>query len=83
MQDVYLVDALGSYLGDMPCECLTLDNLAQLVTPTLGHLLRVVEQRMVEIGRKDYRSGKYRACETAASRLIASRLYKFALKCGL
>ena len=38
-QDIYLVDTLGRHLGHSPRHSLALDNLAQEITLTLGHLL--------------------------------------------
>ena len=48
--DVDLVDALGSHLDDLPRHSLSLDNLSKGVASAFGHLLRVVEQRVVEVG---------------------------------
>ena len=54
-------------------DCFAFDHGAQPVAIALAHLLRVVEQRIVEIGRQDHRRGEDGAGQAAAPRLVASR----------
>ena len=79
IEDIDLVDALGRDRLDGPGHRLALDNGAQHFAVALGHLLRVVEERVVKIGRQNHRSGKDRPGQAATPRLIAPRLQKIVL----
>ena len=79
IQDVDLVDpGCGNGL-DGPGHGFTLDDQAEPVPVPLGHLLRIVEQRVVKIGRKDHRSGEYRPGQTPPAGLVATGLPKLVL----
>ena len=54
VQDVDFVDPRGGDRLDSPCDGLALDDGPQLFAVALAHLLRVVEQRVVEIGRQHH-----------------------------
>ena len=79
IEDIDPVDLLGRYHFDGPGHGFTLDDQAEPVPVPLGHLLRIVEQRVVKIGRKDHRSGEYRPGQTPPAGLVATGLPKLVL----
>ena len=80
IQDVDLVDPLGGDRFDGPCHGFAFDNHPKLLAVALGHLLRIVEQGIVEIGRQHHGRGKNRPGETPPPGLVASRFGKIVLK---
>ena len=76
IEDVYLVDFLGSDNADSPGDCITLDYLAQGIAPLLGELLGVVEVGIAVVGREDDGGSIYTASKTTSSGLIATSLYQ-------
>ena len=73
VEDVDFVDACRRNRLYGPRHGLAFDDGAQLVAVALAHLLRIVEQRIVEVGRQDDGGGEYRTGQTAASRFVAPR----------
>ena len=80
LEDVDLVDAGGRHGLHGPGHGLAFDDRTQEVALSLGELFRVVEQWVVEVGRKDYRGGKDCAGQASAPRLVAPRFAEFVLK---
>ena len=74
VEDVYGVDLLGADLLDGPRYRLPLDDRAERLPGLFGHLLGVVEKRVVEVLRQYDGGGEDRAGQRAASRLVAARL---------
>ena len=60
--------------GHGPCQRLALDDGAQLFALTLGQLLAVVDQVIVEIRRQNDGSGRHRASKASAARLVTAGL---------
>ena len=76
IEDVYLVDFLGSDNADSPGYGIALDYLAQGIAPLLGELLGVVEVWIAVVGREDDSGCIYTASKTTSSGLIATSLYQ-------
>ena len=76
LEDVDLINTLRRNLRHSPRHSLALDDGAQLIALTLGHLLRVVEQRVKKVGRQNNRRRKDTARQASASRLITACLKK-------
>lgn len=70
MQNVDLVDSFGTYFGHRPRKGLALDDFAQSVACSLGHLLGVVEQRVVEVVWQNDGCSKHRPGKTTATSLV-------------
>lgn len=79
VEDIYFVYARGTDWSDCPAEGLAADNLAEEVSVFLTHLLRVVKQGVVEIGRQDNCGGKNRSGKASTPRLVAARLKQLVL----
>lgn len=75
IEDVYLVDFLGSDNADSPSYGIALDYLAQGIAPLLGELLGVVEVGIAVVGREDDSGCIYTASKTTAASLIAAGFY--------
>ena len=75
IENVYLVDFLGSDNAKSPCNGIFLDYLAKGIAALLGELLGVVEKIVVIIRRKDDGCGIYTAGKTTAASLIATSFY--------
>ena len=65
-----------------PCQCVALDNFAQLVPPFLAELLGVVEYFVVLIGRQDDGGRIHRPGQTAASGFVTAGLDDTFMKTG-
>ena len=68
---VYL---LGTDLSHSPSHSIVDDMLAHPKTLTSGHLLGVVQQRVVVVGRQYYRRRKYRTGKAPSACLVTPRL---------
>ena len=73
-EDVEAVDVVNANLFHGPGDGLALDYGTELFAGTLGHLLGVVQQGVVKIGRKNYRSGENRPGKRAPSGLVTAGL---------
>ena len=73
-EDVDAVDLLGAHLGNSPRNGIVADVVAHDASLLVAHLLGVVQEWMVVVGRQDYGRRKYGPCQTAAPGLVATRL---------
>ena len=80
LENVDFVNTGGRHGLHGPGHGLAFDDRTQEVALSLGELFRVVEQWVVEVGRKDYRGGKDCAGQASAPRLVAPRFEKLLLK---
>lgn len=79
IEDVDLVDSPGSNRMNGPRNGFAFDHDSQQFTVPGSHLFRIVEQRVVEAGRKNHRCGEYRSGQTATSGLVTARFGRFIL----
>ena len=74
VEDVDAVNLLGADDAHRPGHGVALDDVAQLVAPFLGKLLRVVQQVVPVVLGQDDRRSIHAACQTAATSLVAAGL---------
>ena len=82
VEDIDFVDPLGRDGGNGPRYGLAFDDRAEPVAVALAHLLRIVEQRIVKIGRQNHRRSEDCTGQTSPARLVAAGFDPFVLITG-
>ena len=72
IQDIDLVNLLGSNDAHRPSHCLTFNDFPKLVTLTLCQLFGIIQQFIMEVRRENDRCCIDRTSQTSTSSLIAS-----------
>ena len=75
IQYIYSIDFFCAHFLNSPCYCLALDDRTKHFPGLFGHFLRVVQKRVVEVWRQDYRCSEYRTCKRAATCFVTACLY--------
>ena len=82
VEDVDFVDAFGRDGSDSPRHRLAFDDRPEPVAVALAHLLRIVEQRIVEIGRQNHGRCEDRTGQTPPARFVTAGFDPFVLITG-
>ena len=75
-ENIYLINLLGRHHSYRPCYRLFLYHFPECIALLFCQLLRVIQQLILKIFRKNDGSSIHRTCQTAAPSLITAGFYQ-------